>query len=281
MCLNCGKQFQSKSRPNKLINIIWKKFVWERRTMKQLSREYKKSLNWIRLKLDQALVERTIIKPQNSILILDATFFKRVFGIMVARSPHLKRNIYWKEINSETIAEYLNTKLVIEKMGFKIKAVVLDGRPGVRAIFNDIPVQMCHFHQKQIIRRYLTNNPKLEANIELKNIVRFLCQTNEEDFTKNLNVWHKKWEMFLKERTVDELNPRRWHYTHKRLRSAYRSLKTNLPYLFTYQDYPKLNIPNTTNSLDGYFSHLKELVKIHRGLNNTLKRKIIYEILAK
>ena len=55
-------------------------------------------------------------------------------------------------------------------MGYTINAIVLDGRPGVRQLFADIPAQMCHFHQKQIITRYLTNNPKLEAGIELKKI---------------------------------------------------------------------------------------------------------------
>ena len=39
-------------------------------------------------------------------------------------------------------------------------------------------------------------------------------------------------------------------------------LTTNLPYLFTYQKYPELAIPNTTNALDGTFAHLKELVNI-------------------
>ena len=42
-----------------------------------------------------------------------------------------------------------------------------------------------------------------------------------------------------------------WYYTHKKVRSAYRSLKTNLPNLFTYQRYLALNIPNTTNTIDG------------------------------
>ena len=32
---------------------------------------------------------------------------------------------------------------------------------------------------------------------------------------------------------------------------AYRSLKTNLPYLFTHRRYKQLGIQNTTNSLDG------------------------------
>lgn len=221
------------------------------------------------------------VSPQEVVLVLDATFFKRIFGVLVVRVTHLKRNIYWKKITSETINEYLEARIAVEKMGFNIKAVVIDGRPGVRNLFLDIPVQMCHFHQKQIINRYLTLNPKLEAGIELKNIASSLCHIDQEKFTNILDLWHEKWADFLKERTIRPDKPKRWFYTHRRVRSAYRSLKSNLPYLFTYQDYPALDIPNTTNSLDGYFSHLKELVKIHRGLNSAIKYKIINEILNK
>jgi hypothetical protein len=141
---------------------------------------------------------------------------------------------------------------------------------------------MCHFHQKQIITRYLTNNPKLEAGIALKKIIATLCKTNEKDFTNALYNWHQQWSTFLKERTVDALTGK-WFYTHKRLRSAYRSLKMNLPYLFTYQKHPDLNpdVIGTTNSLDGCFAYLKDLVRVHRGASKTLKRKIIHEILAK
>lgn len=137
---------------------------------------------------------------------------------------------------------------------------------------------MCHFHQKQIIRRYLTNQPKLEASIELKGITRTLINTNEKEFTKQLNNWHSKWKDFLKEKTINS-ETNRWCYTHKRLRSAYRSLKTNLPYLFTYQKYPELNIPNTTNSLDGFFNTLKSKLNVHRGLNRQRAKKVIVELL--
>ena len=198
----------------------------------------------------------------------------------VIRAPHLKINIYAKEVKSESVEVYRQGRFDLEKLGYTFKAIVLDGRPGVRQLFSDVPIQMCHFHQKQIITRYLTNNPKLEAGIELKKITTTLCKTNEKDFTNALNAWHKKWYSFLKERTTDPLAGK-WFYAHKRLRSAYRSLKINLPYLFTYQKYPDLNIPNTTNSLDGCFAYLKELVRVHRGVNQTLKRKIILEILTK
>jgi len=111
---------------------------------------------------------------------------------------------------------------------------------------------MCHFYQEQIITRYLTRNPKLEAGIALKNITTLLCETTEHDFTHALDDWHESWALFLKEETIDPVTLE-LHYTHKRLRSAYRSLRANLPYLFTYQKHRELAIPNTTNSLEGCF----------------------------
>lgn len=179
----------------------------------------------------------------------------------------------------ETVADYQRGRMAIQKLGFKIKAIVLDGRSGVRNLFSDIPVQMCHFHQKQIIQRYLTLHPKLEAGIELKAIVDTLTSAKEEIFTQEFTAWCDKWNDFLKERTVNPIT-KRWSYTHKRVRSARHSLKTNLPFLFTYQRYPELNIPNTTNALEGNFSWLKQDVNIHRGMTRQLRDKLIEHILT-
>ena len=232
---------------------------------------------------DKIAVAKTTTKkinPKELVIIADVTFFGRAYGFIVFRSPELKRNLYSACIGYESIMEYHKGIIAIQKQGFSIKAVVLDGRRGVRNLFSDVPVQMCHFHQKQIIQRYLTCNPKLEAAIELKQIADTLSNTNEKEFSKKLTNWHNKWNNFLKERTENLFNSKRWHYTHRRLRSAYRSLNSNLPYLFTHQKYPKLNIPNTTNSLDGSFAHLKEKVTIHRGLRINIKKKIIEQILT-
>lgn len=214
------------------------------------------------------------------VLIFDITFFGRSFGILVMRAPHLKKNIYVREVRTESVEAYWQGRRTLEDLGCKIKAIVLDGRPGVRQLFADIPVQMCHFHQKQIITRYLTNNPRLEAGIELKRIAAGLSEGHEIDFTSALDVWHNRWSSFMRERTTDPVTGR-WHYTHKKLRSAARSPRTNLPFLFTYERHPELNIPNTTNSLDGCFAYLKELVRVHRGSKRDLKDKIIEEILWK
>jgi hypothetical protein len=259
---------------------IWDQYVYERKTICQLAAKYKRGKNWIRTHLGDVPVKEQRHFPQPIVAIADVTFFKRAFGVCVIRAPHLKKNLYAQEVQTESVDAYRQGRIDLEERGYTIEAVVLDGRPGVKQLFLDVPIQMCHFHQKQIITRYLTNNPKLEVGIELKKITASLCQTNERDFTSALDGWHQKWSSFLKERTTDSLTGK-WFYTHKRLRSAYRSFKINLPYLFTYQKYSELNIPNTTNSLDGCFAYLKELVRVHRGVNKTLKSKIIQEILAK
>ena len=133
---------------------------------------------------------------------------------------------------------------------------------------------MCQFHQAAIVRRYITKKPRLPASIELKDIVSMMKQTDKESFEVALKLWHKKWEQFLNERTLNEKTGKS-HYTHKRLRSAYRSLKTNLPWLFTWYDNIELNIPNTTNSIEGSFADLKNKLRNHNGLSKARKMKFI------
>ena len=223
---------------------------------------------------------RPVVKlsKQALVIVADTTFFSRANGLTVFRAPHLKKNVWWQATIQERAEVYLKGKTHLEQNGFAIQAVVLDGRRGMRGVFAGIPIQMCHFHQKQIVKRRLTTRPKIEASRELKTVTDTLPKTNEPTFAANLSAWHEKWKDFLKQKTTD-LNTGRWFYTHKRVRAAYRSLKTNLPYLFTYQKYPELNIPNTTNSLDGFFNRLKSLVFVHRGLKPSRRMKIIVEIL--
>lgn len=278
-CLKCNKYFQNKRRNNNLKKELQNQYVWQRQTYSDLASKYGKSKKWVQMKLDEVEVQSIVkIDKRNIVVVADVTFFSRTNGLCVFREPNLKKNIWWKFTDYERVRVYEQGKKHLERHGFTITAIVLDGKRGVRKAFGDVPAQMCHFHQKQIMRRYLTGKPKLEASIELKEIVKTLANTNEEVFTQQINSWHEKWKSFLKEKTT---NPEtgRWCYTHKRVRSAYRSLKTNLPYLFTYLKYPELNIPNTTNSLDGYFNSLKSRLNVHRGLTIKRRNKVVVELL--
>ena len=85
--------------------------------------------------------------------------------------------------------------------------------------------------------------------------------------------WCARWEDFLNERTT--LISGKTTYTHTRLRTAKRSLKTHLKWLFTYEEHTEVNIPNTTNMLEGYNSQLKRALLNHNGLSDTNKKKFI------
>ena len=165
-------------------------------------------------------------------------------------------------------------------LGYKIKSITIDGKRGLYKAFEDYPVQMCHFHQKKIIQRYITKHPKLEASQELKKIVSTLTKTSDVKFTIKLDNWYDKYKDFLNEKTINEFTHKKT-FTHYRLVAAYKSLRTHLPHLFIYKKYKNFTIPNTTNCLDGgVFSPMKMLIKIHRGLSKSLKLKIVDDYLV-
>lgn len=199
--------------------------------------------------------------------------------MMLFRASNYPANILWFPTSSETIAEYMMGVTYLESLGFKVTAIVCDGRKGVREAFStSYPVQMCQFHQLQIINKYLTRNPQLPAAIELRRIALTLSYTTEAVLTTKLEHWHTRWGSFIKQRTTHP-DSKHWSYTHKRLRSAYRSLSNNLPYLFTYQSQPNLAIPNTTNSLDGSITHIRKMLNLHRGLAKSRKIYLTDELL--
>jgi len=111
----------------------------------------------------------------------------------------------------------------------------------------------------------------------LKTILCNLCHLSSEEVPqKGISYGY-----FLAEKTLNELTGKE-SFTHAKLVSAYRSLRRNLSYLFTYKKHKTLGIHNTTNSLDGgVFSPMKMLIKIHRGLSKSLKLKMVDDYLVK
>ena len=209
---------------------------------------------------------------------MDTTYWGRGFGLMLFKDSITKENLLKYYVKNESNKLYKQGVNELINRGYDVLAIVCDGRKGLIQSFPTIPVQMCQLHQSAIIRRYLTKRPKLEAAKELMQVIEMMKHTDRESFTGLLQEWHHKWEWFLNERSVSE-NTGKTFFTHKRLRSAYRSLKSNLPWLFTWYDYYDLNIPNTTNAIDGHFADLKNKLRNHNGLSLMRKIKFINEFL--
>lgn len=279
-CLACGSYFSSKKHINeRWIHKSYEDYTIHKQTYKELSLKYGKSAKTLRKYFDEHAAVTGEIKEsrQSFVLILDATFFGRGYGILLARCP--QKVLLWQEIVSETIQVYSDCLDDLVAAGYMFSGFVIDGRKGVRQLFErrypGTPIQLCQFHQIQIVKRYIPQKAKTEAARRLRSIALSLAKISELEFADVLDSWHAKYGDFLKERTCIEGGIKRWRYTHGRLRSAYRSLKTNLPYLFTFRHQPALKMPNTTNHCDGLFAHIKQKILIHRGISKKRRKKMI------
>lgn len=255
--------------------------MWGRQSATQLARQAGKSSRWVRRQIEYALPTNAPLTPQPTVIVADTTFWGHTVGVCVLRSPSLRRNLWWREVNEETAEVYAEGRRLLEQAGWILTGAVIDGKRGVARAFSGIPVQICHFHQIKMVTRRTTRRPRIPAAQQLLSLTYTLPRTTEMEFLIRLEEWRVRFADVLNEKTPCPCcPPRRWSYTHRKLRAAYRSLHTNLPYLFTHQKYPERHIPNTTNTLDGMFSQLKNRLGVHRGLRTHRRYKLICEILG-
>jgi hypothetical protein len=256
------------------LDELWYLYSSGKQTYVQLAERFCCSSKTVQRMLDKALIIKRKEFSGVAVVIMDTTYFGRVFGVMVFKNSLDGVVLYKQYVRYETNALYLSGIAEISRRGISIQAIVCDGRQGLFGLFNDIPIQMCQFHQIQIVLRYLTRKPKTQAAIELKKLTLKLTKQTKTEFANSLNNWHLQWSDYLNERSQSP-STGKTYYTHKRLRSAYLSLKRHLPYLFVFEDYRELMIPNTTNALDGQFSDLKNKLRNHNGLSKARKMKFI------
>ena len=176
-------------------------------------------------------------------------------------------------VKNETTKDYTDALDSIISRGYIVRGLIIDGRQSLFKAFSGYPVQMCQFHMKQIVKRYLTTNPKMVSAKELKNLVDKLHLVTKEDFTNEYNVWKEKWAATLSRRSIHKDGKAR--YTHRRLRSAVNSLNTYLPHLFTYQRRDCEGMPNTNNKIEGTFTNLKKNLNNHSGLSMENRKRFI------
>ena len=92
-----------------------------------------------------------------------------------------------------------------------------------------------------------------------------------------LTAWHEKWKDFINEGAKGADG--KMHYVHKNTRSAYLSLKRNTPWLWTFYDFPELQMPNTNNELEALNSTLKAKLNLHKGISKERRKVIIQDFL--
>ena len=201
---------------------------------------------------------------------------------LVARTPEAV--IAWQWVGWESS---LTWSLLLAKLPAPT-VVVCDGQKGVLlAIARCWPsttIQRCLFHVWQNIRAKLTLNPQTNAGQELLQLTRALwpITTNEQAtvWQQRLQDWHQLYGPFIRERTYSAMHTRRWQYTHRGVRSAYRQLEklVRLNQLFVYlnKTLTTETIPKTTNYVEGGInSQLRAKLKDHRGMNQLHQQRLV------
>ncbi len=176
-------------------------------------------------------------------------------------------------IHNETNADYEAAITSIKERGYEIKGIIIDGKQSLFDLFSDYNIQMCQFHIKQIIRRYLTQNPKLKASRVLKELMDTLNISSKVTFEQNYLSWKQEWHETLNKRSL--LKSGKTQYTHKRLRSAMHSIDFYFPYLFTYELTACEGMPNTNNKIEGTFANLKKRLNNHSGMTEENRKRFI------
>lgn len=259
---------------------MWfEKWILERQTFKTLSRDSGLSIDTLQ-RLFYAYLKTSptvrILKRSNVHLRVDATYFRHF--CLLCYQDH--EDGYTQLIrfsngeNFEEIKEDLNNLI---KLGVQIESITTDGHKSIlKAIRKSVPnviIQRCLVHIQRMCLLWLTRFPQHVAGQELRRLALQLLNiktTNDHLFwTHQLKLWYDRHKNYLQEKTFNIQTGRYW-YTHKLLRRSYFTIKRALPNMFHYLNNPR--IPSTTNGIEGFFSHLKNHLDLHRGL--TLEHRV-------
>ena len=279
-CKDCNRRFTGGVHRDK--SQVITDYIEGKQTLEQLASKYKVSERTIRRDLEGMRFVHKIAKHKEVTVQLDTTYWGRNFGLMVIKDV-LRNEILWhKYVRNETIAQYVEGISWLEQNGFKIYGAVIDGMRGLAQALYPIPVQMCQFHQILITRRYLTQEPDLDASCELLELVKNITKMDKEGFVGAFNEWQEKFKDVLNALVQDKRIKRYTPpYMRPRLRSAYLSLKRNMSLLWTFYDHPETGLPNTNNAIEGVFSDLKSKVRAHRGISKENRKKLLDEYIMR
>jgi len=253
--------------------------VLERQTYKTLTRDSGYSKDTLQRTFYTILGQSPrlkIIKRSRVNLRMDATYFTQ-FCLVAYQDDLDGYTQLTRFTDGEHYQEIREDLENLIRLGVQLESITTDGHKGVlKAIKKSVPdvlIQRCLVHIQRMCLIWLTRYPKHCSGQELRKLVLMLLKIKTENdklyWTNELNLWYQRHKDYLSERTYNEATERYW-YKHKLIRRSYFTIKRALPNMFHYLQNP--DIPNTTNGIEGYFSHLKNHLDIHRGM--TLKNRI-------
>ena len=118
-CYACGKQFLGGIRifPEEL----WKAYTEGKQTYYQLAEQYQCSTRTIQRKLDLHKVVLPEKAYRDVVVLMDSTYWGRLFGVMLFKDGITKENLLKYYIKYETNAKYIEGIGTLKAKGYNIK----------------------------------------------------------------------------------------------------------------------------------------------------------------
>ena len=275
-CNECGHLFSARRKEITSSNrFVWfKKWVSGRMTIEEIASTSGYSSRQLHRWFDDYLEtwpSWTINTSTPIYLLIDGTYYSDDHCLIIYRAENLRRTIFYRFATHEDDDEIASDLLNIRDLGYEVIGITTDGGDNiiraVQYVFPHVPRQRCVVHVQRECLASITQRPRSPAARMFRNLVQQLSIV----YTNNDKLW---WLSRYSRWTEDNLEyvfqkgvvsySKQEYYVHNDLRKAYIHLKRALPNLFTYIDHP--GVPKTTNALEAFFGHIKDQIRLHRGL---------------
>ena len=284
-CPNCYHNFILRNDGVKKANLfVWfYKWVMERQVYRHLVRDSGMSQSSLQRLFKFYLKsppENTVESKGHVHLLIDGTYFENGLCLVLYYDYDIQYVQLFRQTNQEKFREIKEDLLNLKKLGTQVYSVTCDGHKSiVKAVAKAFPnaiVQRCVVHVKRQVKSYLGANPQLAQARELlyysKQVTQIGTQEQATRWLIGMHEWYARNKAFINQKSINGATGRSW-YTHKHLHRAASHLINAIPYLFSYLSDGQ--IPKSTNQIEGYFSHLKEKLTLHRGLKIEAKKNFI------
>jgi len=224
---------------------------------------------------------KNVIRSKGKVhLLIDGTYFTNGLCLILYYDNDIQYVQLFRTTGKEKYREIREDLENLRELGVEVYSVTSDGHTSilkaVKKVYPNAVIQRCLVHVKRQASSWLGQFPKLKVSSELLQIIRRVTRLETVEAVNgwliDFNRWYGQNSGFINEQSMSEETGRMW-YTHKNLHAACSHLINAVPYLFCYINDPA--IPRTTNELEGYFTHLKEKLTLHRGLRFDKKKNFI------
>ena len=277
-CCDCNLLFTARRKEiSKSNRRPWfRKWILGKMTIEEIAKSSGYSTRQLHRWFDEYLDEAptwTTKTSQPIFLLIDGTYYSDNHCLIVYRAENLKRTIFYRftktEEQNEIASDLINIR---DNLGFKVQGITTDGSDNiiraVEYVFPKVPRQRCVVHVQRECLSQITLHPRTPEGKSLKSLVIGLANVK----TANDRLWWEKLFENWKEENEEWVcakgtleSSHQTYFLHNDLRKAFVHLKRALPNLFQYIDYPDL--PKTTNAIEAFFGHIKDQLRIHRGLS--------------